>query len=218
MNEQSDAPRFLQVELLSEAAFSRGEGTAGMVEMEVEHDPWGVPFVGGRTLRGLLRDSWLSMARHFPELKEAALRVLGRSRTLDERCCLRIGDALLPSALRRAARRAVERDDNPLSAHTILEGLTAVRHQTAEERISGAPAETTLRSCRVMLRGLEFHARLHWLEAPRAEDLQVLALCALATRHGGLARNRGRGHLRLTLEGDLACTRSLAGLERKKTS
>src|ERR1700733_6562544 len=90
----------LRVELLSDTTFSRGEGTAGVVDTEVEHDEFGIPFVGGKTIRGLLRDSWFSMHSHFSDLDKAAERVFGRSQALDESCKLRIGDALLPASIR----------------------------------------------------------------------------------------------------------------------
>jgi hypothetical protein len=66
-----------------------------------------------------------------------------------------------------------------------------------------------------VLRGLHFDAPLEWLDGhvPGREELRVLALCALATRHGGLMRNRGRGHILLTLDGDPEMTRRLAEAE-----
>lgn len=205
-------PSTLRIELLSDTTFSRGEGTAGLVDTEVEHDEFGLPLVGGKTVRGLLRDSWLSLHRHFPPLDAAAVRVLGRSRALDESCLLRIGDAHLAKELRATVRAAVERDASPLSAEAVLAAFTAIRYQTAEDRDTGAPEMTTLRSSRVVLRGFVFEAPLTWLHGyrPLPDDLRVLALCALATRHGGLLRNRGRGHLRMTLDGDVATTRRLA--------
>lgn len=201
-------PTALHIELLSDSTFSRGVGTAGVVDSEVEHDEFGLPFVGGKTIRGLLRDSWLSMAAYFPELNGAAERVLGRSQDVNESCRLRIGDAHLPDAIRNAVRAALERDEKPLSRDVILAGFTSIRYQTAEDRKTGAPATNTLRSSRVVLRGFVFQGRLTWLDGykPDSDDLRVIALCALATRHGGLIRNRGRGHIRMTLEGDLATT------------
>ena len=64
----------------------------------------------------------------------------------------------------------------------------------------------------MVLRGFTFEAALTWIDGyqPDQEDLQVLALCALATRHGGLARNRGRGHLMCTIDGNLGLARRLA--------
>lgn len=202
----------LRIELLSDATFSRGEGTAGVVDTEVEHDGFGAPFIGGKTIRGLLRDSWFSMHRYFSDLDEAAERVLGRSQALDESCKLRIGDALLSAPIHEAVRNAVERDDYPLSSASVLDGFTSIRFQTAEDRATGAPETTTLRSSRVVLRGFLFDAPLSWLDGykPNGQDLRLLALCALATRHGGLLRNRGRGHIRIAVDGDAARTRLYA--------
>lgn len=205
-------PSFLQIELLSDATFSRAEGAPGVVEIDVEHDDLGLPFIGGKTLRGLLRDSWLSMCRHFDELAEAAERVLGRVRATDESCRLRVGDALLSADIRSAVRRASRRNETPLTPETILRGCTDIRYQTAESRQTGAPETTTLRASRVVIRGFVFASPLLWLDGdrPTKEDLRVLALSALATRHGGLLRNRGRGHLRLTLDGDVRGTQAHA--------
>ncbi|MBI2567942.1 MAG: RAMP superfamily protein [Candidatus Schekmanbacteria bacterium] len=202
-------PSLLQIELLSDATFSRGEGTAGVVDTEVERDKFGMPFIGGKTVRGLLRDSWLSMSRHFPSLEQAAERVLGRSQALDESCRLRISDAVLPAAIRATVRGAAERGEHKLLPGIILDGFTSIRYQTAEDRETGAPGVTTLRSSRVVLRGFVFEASLSWLDGyrPTAADARLLALCALATRHGGLFRNRGRGHIRMTLDGDIEATR-----------
>lgn len=210
----------LRIELLSDATFSRGEGTAGIVDTEVEHDEFGMPFLGGKTIRGLLRDSWLSMTPYFPELNGAAERVLGRSQALDESCKLRIGDALLPKPIREVVRKAVERKDHPLSNTVVLGGFTCIRYQTAEDRKTGTPETTTLRSSRVVLRAFLFDSPLSWLDGykPDAEDLRILALCALASRHGGLLRNRGRGHIRITIDGDLARTQQYAeGQSRGRT-
>lgn len=209
-------PSFLQIELLSDATFSRGERAVGVVHTEVERDDLGMPFIGGKTLRGLLRDSWLSMSPYFSGLAEAAERVLGRSQAVDESCRLRIGDAVLPATIRATVRRAVKRGEDhgehPLPSGAVLDGFTSIRYQTAEDRETGAPDVTTLRSSRVVLRGFMFEAGLSWLDGyqPTAADVRLLALCALSTRHGGLLRNRGRGHIRMTLDGNIEATRKYA--------
>lgn len=203
-------PERIVIELLSDTTFGRGEGTPGAVDVEVEHDACGLPMLGGKALRGLLRDSWLSMQEHFPELQAASCRVLGPHGDLEEKAILRIGDAMIEESARAFVISATEREHHPLAPETILAALTEIRAQTSEERTTGAPARTTLRSTRVALRGLKLVAPLSWLSVPDSRDMQCLALAALATRHGGLARNRGRGHLRVTIDGDIERTRALA--------
>ncbi|SHF33718.1 hypothetical protein SAMN02745206_01787 [Desulfacinum infernum DSM 9756] len=202
--------QFIQIELLSDAAFSRGEGTAGVVDVEVEHDQWGLPFLGGKTIRGLLRDSWLSMGPCFPDLSQTALRVFGPEADCDECSILRIGDGVVDDETKQWIQAAETRENHPVSPAAVLEALTDIRRQTSEDRRTGAPARTTLRAVRVIVRGLTLRAPLHWLADPSAEDVRCLSLALLATRHAGLGRNRGRGHIRLTLDGDLEKTRRAA--------
>jgi len=203
-------PQMITVELLSDATFSRGEGTAGVVDIEIEHDEFGLPFMGGKTLHGLLRDGWLSMEGSFPELRSAADRIYGPPGDLAETSILRIGDAELERAVKEWVAWSVRRKHNPLSPGQILAALSDIRAQTSEERESGAPAETTLRSTRVVLRGLLFISPLTWLAEPTTDDLRCLALGVLAARHAGLARHRGRGLVRLALDGDHEMTHRYA--------
>lgn len=196
------APVALDIDLLSDATFGRGEGTAGLVDVEVEHDRLGLPFLGGKTLRGLLHDSWLTMRGHFG-LDEAARRVIGPGGDLEETGILVIGDAVVAAETRAWIEAAVRRDQDGLDFAAVLGALTDVRLQTSQERATGAPARTTLRSSRVVSRGLTLSAPLRWIALPSADDLRVLELCAKGCRHAGLARNRGRGHIRVSLrEGD----------------
>src|SRR5690606_30147597 len=67
-------PTRIVIELLSDTTFGRGEGTPGTVDVEIEHDTYGLPMLGGKSLRGLLRDTWLSMQEHFPDLSDAGRR------------------------------------------------------------------------------------------------------------------------------------------------
>jgi hypothetical protein len=203
-------PERIVIELLSDTTFGRGEGTAGAVDVEVEHDTYGLPMLGGKALRGLLRDSWLSMQEHFPDLRGAACRVFGPHADMQETAILRIGDALIEEATRKFFVTATQREHHPLTPEALVAALTEIRFQTSEKRSTGAPARTTLRASRVVIRGLHLMAPLSWLVPPDPQDCACLALAALATRHGGLARNRGRGLLSITIDGNLEQTRTLA--------
>ncbi len=200
-------PERIVVDLLSDTIFGRGEGTPGVVDVEIDHDACGLPMLGGKALRGLLRDSWLTMQAHFPELAEVGRRVLGPHADMDETAILRVGDATVEEASRAFFIAAAGRESHPLSPEVILAALTDIRSQTSEERSTGAPARGTLRSVRVLLRGLQLEAPLVWLDEPTPVDLRCLALACLATRHAELGRNRGRGHIRVTLDGDVEGTR-----------
>ncbi len=209
-------PVKLVVELLSETTFGSGQPTAGEVDIEVQFDRFGCPFIGGKRIHGMLLDCWLTVGRHAPEdVQQAALRMLGAPGQLLERPLLRTSRARLPDDVRGAVKSAVTREHNPVSTRAVRNAFSSVRVQTAEDRPSGAPAEGTLRFRRALRKGLKFEAAVSL--SPKAADRDAcwkcLAICCLALRRGGTARSRGAGKLCCTLDGDWAKTVEMAGLK-----
>lgn len=197
----------LCLRLESDATFGRGEGLAGVVDEEVEYDAaTGLPFVRGRTLKGLLVEECANLlfalqtadSPALSALEAAAERLFGRpGSNLESAARLHFGPALLPEQLRNAVRYGIDRGQ--LKPSVVLESLTAIRRQTSIDEESAAPEKGSLRSMRVVLRQTGFRAWLDFAEEPRADDLALLATCTLSVRRGGIGRNRGRGRLSLLL-------------------
>lgn len=195
----------LRLTLLSDATFGRGDGVAGLVDAEVQHDEVGLPFLAGRTLKGLLgaecADIVFALERGRPDQKErwrlASERLFGRSgAALEGEAILRVGVARLPEDLHSALRQEVRQER--LAPNDILELVTALRRQTAMDAW-GAPKENTLRTMRVILRGTVFRALLEFVVEPQPDDLALLAACVKALRRAGTGRNRGRGRVQAEL-------------------
>lgn len=191
----------LYIKLESDATFGRGDGLAGVVDQEVEHDEYGLPFLRGRTLKGLLVEECANilyaLEKQNPTLTEkyqgAADRLFGQPGSrLEDNALLRVGDACLPDDLRAAARFSVERKE--LSRLDVLESLTDVRRQTAMDE-TGKPEEHSLRAMRVILRGTPFASQLTFAFPPDEIDLALLTACVKAFRRAGSGRNRGCGRL-----------------------
>ena len=197
----------LRFELLSGATFGRGDGLPGIVDQEVEHDPYGMPFVRGRTLRGLLAEEMEGLLYALGDQKATTWRVsrdrlLGTSaRMTDESGILHIGDACLPERLRRLIVESLDAEDDRITRLSVLESLTAIRRQTAMTPF-GTPETTSLRAMRIVLRGIVFESRLTFDQALGPLDRALLAASVLAWRRAGTGRNRGRGRLRAWLEND----------------
>lgn len=163
--------------LLSDATFGRGEGVPGLVDQEVDHDDLGLPYLDGRTLKGLLNEECAnviySLEQQWGEVKlsrwyEAAERLLGGpGSTLDDDAQLRIGPARPPADLVDAVRQAVESRDASLTPADILDSLTSIRRQTAVSAETGVPDRGTLRAMRVVLRDMPFEAKLTFPASPR---------------------------------------------------
>jgi CRISPR/Cas system CSM-associated protein Csm3 (group 7 of RAMP superfamily) len=193
----------INLRLESDATFGRGEGLAGLVDEEVEYDTaTGLPFVRGRTLKGLLVEECANLlfalqtagSPALSTLEAAAERLFGRPGSgLQSAALLHFGPALLPEQLRNAVRDEIDRGQ--LKPAVVLESLTAIRRQTAIDEVSAAPEKGSLRSMRVVLRQTSFRAWLDFAEEPKENDLALLAACALSVHRGGIGRNRGRGRL-----------------------
>lgn len=192
----------LQIRLLSDATFGRGDGVAGVVDTEVQHDAYGLPYLGGRSLKGLLGAECsdilyaLSVAGQTQKERwqQTANCLFGNIGSgLVGTANLHIGPAELPADLRTAIAKDI--NQKKLTRAAVLESLTALRRQTAMDAESGAPKEETLRTMRVILRGLVFESRLYFTQTPTTDELGLLAACVKAVRRGGTGRNRGRGRL-----------------------
>ena len=202
-------PGQITIELLSDTCFGAGYGTGSIVDTEIDHDELGLPRLSGRAIHGLLRDTWLSMKHHFPQLQKNADRILGIEGDLDETAILAISDARAPGDVIDWVRYAQEREGSKVTRELLLDSITSIRRQTSVDRNTGAALEGSLRSTRVLLRDFRLECRLTWLEEPTREDVTLLAMCLLGTRHAGLNRTRGLGHIRLTLDGNYEYTREL---------
>jgi CRISPR/Cas system CSM-associated protein Csm3 (group 7 of RAMP superfamily) len=212
----------LKIKLLSDTTFGRGDGVAGLVDQEVEHDRYGFPYLRGRTLKGLLSEECDNLIavllddnqrQHWQEVANRLFGVPGS--TLDTQAKIHVGDACLPGDLRKAIATQLDSEQdkkrrNPkykpaLTSTDILESLTTIRRQTAIDPEDGAPTEHSLRSARVILRELPFESKLLFeskLNKDSEDDKDMLSLLAvgtLALRRIGSGRNRGRGHVQCSL-------------------
>ncbi len=204
---------YLKMLLLSDTTFGRGDGVAGLIDQEVEHDPNGFPYLRGRTLKGLLSeecDNLITVISEPPPSRwiEAAEHLFGiPGSTLETISKMHVGDACLPPDLRREVGLQLDQEryrerigqERRLTESDVLASLTTIRRQTSIDPEDGAPVEHSLRSSRVVIRDLCFTAQLLFEEKPTADMLALLAVSALALRRVGSVRNRGRGHVQCTL-------------------
>lgn len=190
-------------ELLSAATFGRGDGVAGLVDREVEHDRYGLPYVRGKTVRGLLAEECANILYALRShssgdaLRAEAEALFGTpGSSLDVQGSLRVGDARPPAALVTAVSDEVTAQR--LDPEAVLRACTAIRRQTSFN-VHGAPEHGSLRSLRVVLPGMLFESEVVLPDEPSAKQKALLAGCILAWRRGGTGRNRGRGRLRAWL-------------------
>jgi len=194
----------LKLHLVSDATFGRGDGVAGLVDVEVEHDGDGLPFLRGRALKGLLAEESANILfaleraqRPCGDWHSAAQKLFGRpGSALDDGAGMHVSDARLPNDLQVAIRNDIAH--KLYTSADVLDSLTTIRRQTAMDP-TGKPESGSLRAMRVVVRETPFEAEVRFPAAPDALSLALLAACARALRRVGAGRNRGRGRVELTL-------------------
>jgi CRISPR/Cas system CSM-associated protein Csm3 (group 7 of RAMP superfamily) len=194
----------IRIRLLSETTFGRGDGVAGIIDREVEQDADGMPYLRGRTLKGLLCEEADNMIATISDqsVREQWLAVADRlfgqpGSTLGTQSLMHVGDACLPEAFRQAISAAVKLKQ--ITQTEVLNSLTTVRRQTAIDENSGIAAEGSLRSFRVILREQKFTANLLFHQDLKPGMLTLLQISILALRRTGSSRNRGLGHVQCQL-------------------
>ena len=219
---------WLKLWLLSDATLGRGDGVAGVVDAEVQHDELGLPYLSGKTLKGLLgaecAEILFALQLSQPDKagiwSAAADRLFGEPGSQYEAGTLHVSDARLPRGLRAALAADFARIEAELREQykdepdayrqqwerrlgrfqrENLEALTALRRQTALDAATGAPRENTLRTMRVVVRETPLEAEIIARETLSDAEQQLLAACVRAFRRAGTGRNRGRGRLRAEL-------------------
>jgi len=223
----ADTPKVLRLTLQSAATFGRGDGVAGSVDREVEHDADGFPFLRGRTLKGLLAEAAedvlyalvLQGAGEWGTMRDRLFGLPGRGLGEGEQGILHVGDAGIPVVLRRLVlqsreeqRRAQARTD--FSPEAVLAAFTGIRRQTAMSP-RGAPERATLRAMRVVLRDVQLEAPLSFSRQPEGPELHLLVAAVLDLRRAGTGRNRGRGRLCAELDDKGTTHRLFDGFARE---
>jgi len=195
-------PKIIKLTLKSASTFGSGDGVAGWVDREIEHDEKGFPFLRGKTLKGLLAESAENVTfalenddKTLPWHKAKDTIFGAGGAGLKERGILHIEDAKLPEPLR------AEMIKENWKKEDVLYSLTGIRRQTSINE-HGAPDHATLRSMRVLLPGVTLEANISFDREPSDMELQLLTAAVLDFRHAGTGRNRGRGWLKAELDDD----------------
>lgn len=197
----------LRLTLRSAATFGRGDGVAGKLDREIEHDHDGFPYLRGKTLKGLLAEAAENVAYALaeqgkPDWQQAKHALFGQpGRGEHERGILHVGDAQLPESLREAILFERTKSSREFSPENVLYSLTGIRRQTAMNP-EGAPEFGSLRAMRVLLPGVVLESQLSFDRDPSDVQKALLLAATLDFRRGGTGRNRGRGRLLAELENE----------------
>lgn len=216
----------LRIELLSETTFGRGDGQAGEVDLEVQHDTMGLPYWSGRAVKGVLVNECADIlaalgGERAPEnfLKAAASLFGNAGSRLSDGSNVSFSEAHLPDDLVKLLNWQLQKRWGPIFEDQsatdkqklerleqqklrfrgeLLSTLTSERSQTRLEE-DGSAAEGSLRTQRVLLSGLVFISTINTGKDLGKDEKGLLAACVKALRVIGSGRNRGRGQVKVEI-------------------
>ena len=197
----------LEIELQSAASPGSGEGWAQMIDSDIVHDEYGLPFIPARRVKGVLREMAEEVAHAVSQaglqqepaygFTEKSIGALFGERGQTESSGLAVDNAYLPQheKLQPWMEWAKWHVPHLATPENVITVFTDIRRQTKIE--NGVAKDTSLRQIRVLKRGLKFYSRVT-LHSPALENL--LQLAAGATKSFGGKRNRGLGKIRCKLK------------------
>lgn len=187
----------IRLVLASDTHLGKGEGVAGFVDSEVQHDQYGCPYLGGRALKGLLEEECANILFNlgYPPVAINAAQALfgGPGSGYADQPIMHIGMAALPDDLRIAIKIGIERKD--FTRQQILTALTTIRRMTSQDYERMAPKDKSLRSIRLIKRRSVLFSHVSFRRDLNPEELCLLIACVAGLRRIGGGRNRGHGKL-----------------------
>jgi len=184
----------IEIELLSETVFGGDGSVLGTADIEIQTDERGLPYLAGRTLKGLIREQAEWYNSFLPEeerLDREILRLFGKPWE-DNHEGLRFGNAKLSDAVYALV------EDHDLSGAEILNAVSNVRSMTSIDE-TGRAAKGTLRQVRVMKPGFVLYAPVFANAELSERERMLLEKAVKLVRHVGVMRNRGKGEVQCRL-------------------
>lgn len=178
--------------LLSDAIPGTGESLAGVVDRDIAHDEYGIPYIPAKRMKGILRES-------AEELRlENIEAIFGRSGQTAG-CSFILDNGIIDGYEDYRALLSGSKSDSLMQTliprELVLDYFTYLRAQTSIDAKTKTAKSKSLRLSRVLRRGLRFEFPF----SCREEDEDVLKMICRATRSFGASRTRGFGQIRLEL-------------------
>ena len=184
----------ITIELLSDLCVSDGGVYNSLLDTDVCYDRYGIPYIPAKRIRGCLRECALELKDWGADIDISKL--FGDKGDAKSAASLRIGNAYLQGY--EELRDLADKYKTSVVMHpqNVLSVFTYVRMQTSIDQETGIADDASLRSMRVIDKGLRFTASVEVKEEYAAQ----LSDCCNILRHMGIARTRGYGEVSVRLE------------------
>lgn len=188
----------LEIQLLSDLCISDGGVYNSMVDTDCCHNEIGFPFIPAKRIKGCLRECALELndwGKNIPVRELFGEGERPEEGTGVKRAAVRISDAYLQDYSSMVEEVAAHQNHLLYHPQHILNRFTSLRTQTAISLTTGVADPHSLRTIRVINKGLTFLAEV---EMPSVYYSHLADCCAVLTGMG-IARTRGFGEVLVSI-------------------
>lgn len=206
----------LKIKLLSDTIFSGGESIVSISDIDELYDDYKIPYYKGKSIKGNIREAadlivenQKKFNKEKSEKNEEIIKTLfgktfdntneKKENYMDDQTqgILMFENASLEEDIKEEIKYLV--DNEIISKEEVISSLTDIRYSTKIDRKTGTAKKGSLRSMRVLNKGIVFTSNIY-CERKLTEDELALFICAVKmTRHLGTLRSRGKGNVECIL-------------------
>lgn len=191
----------LKIETLSPLHLGGGKADV-IIDAEIVHDEYGMPYFPAKRLKGLLYESALEMA----EISGEAWFTIAQLKALfgqgeDAEAGFVLENLYLPEyeELRSGWKYLSEKYQGLFTHKDVLETYTELRYQTKIDKKTGTADDGSLHNMRLVDAGTTFVGNVK-LFVDDAVNEKILELAVKNLRFVGAKRNRGCGNVRCSIQ------------------
>lgn len=206
----------LKIELLSDLCTYSGETYNSSVDIDVVYDAYGFPYIPARRIKGCIREALIELVEMQCKVEAKKKDMADPSYILidgkmferlfgkegNKHSAFSFSNAYLENYSNKIGTLMSAKGHLDISPQKVLDLYTYTRSQTAVDMEKGTAEKNTLRTMRVVKKGLVFEAELTWTDETmkdESEEFQVLQAAASMVKHMGVGRTRGLGLVHLEL-------------------
>ena len=186
----------LKIELLSDLCVSAGETYNSYVDIDVVYDDYGLPYIPAKRVKGCIREAALELVEWGVYDEKVFVSLFGKEGK--EKSLFSLDNAHLEEYPKYVADLAGCGDKVLVHPQRVLGLYTYTRTQTAMNT-DGVADKGSLRTSRVLNKGLVFEASLKENIRLTAEQKSLLQDAVSMVKHMGTGRTRGLGLVHLSL-------------------
>lgn len=196
----------IKMNFTRDTVFGSGYSVPGYIDADVLYDEYGFPYISGKTLKGKLGEMatvFINMIKEVPELRQYGEDFqLKRDKLFGvaneyEHYTLKFSDCEMSKNLRDYFR--IHMHNSGITPSEIIEALTHIETTTSIDYERGVAKENSLRSFRVINRGITLSAVIISPLKLDEDEKIILVSAGSLLRHLGAFETKGKGFVKCSL-------------------